>query len=375
MLGLYIHIPFCRKICSYCDFYKMVVSDKFKIKFFDYLIKEFSLLDDNVSNVDTIYIGGGTPSCVDLELLEKLFIALKKRIDLTRIKEFTFEINPEDINLDLLKLLKKYHINRLSIGVQTFNQKHLKLLNRITEYEDLRKKVDLIKKLGFENYSFDLIYALPNQTVEELCDDLKFICSLEPKHVSTYSLILEEHTILNHLYNLNKWEKIDEELDEKMYFKIIEFLKKFDINQYETSNFSKPGYESKHNLIYWNNEHYYSIGPSSSGYINNVRYKVIANINKYYEGLDQNKINYEEYDVLTIDDMMEEEILLGLRKVKGISKKRFLDKYNLSLIETFPNIIKLINEGLLVDDKENIYIPTKYQYIANFIIVRILEDD
>ena len=375
MLGLYIHIPFCRKICSYCDFYKMVVSDKFKIKFFDYLIKEFSLLDDNVSNVDTIYIGGGTPSCVDLELLEKLFIALKKRIDLTRIKEFTFEINPEDINLDLLKLLKKYHINRLSIGVQTFNQKHLKLLNRITEYEDLRKKVDLIKKLGFENYSFDLIYALPNQTVEELCDDLKFISSLEPKHVSTYSLILEEHTILNHLYNLNKWEKIDEELDEKMYFKIIEFLKKFDIHQYETSNFSKPGYESKHNLIYWNNEHYYSIGPSSSGYINNVRYKVIANINKYYEGLDQNKINYEEYDVLTIDDMMEEEILLGLRKEKGISKKRFLDKYNLSLIETFPNIIKLINEGLLVDDKENIYIPTKYQYIANFIIVRILEDD
>ena len=137
MLGLYIHIPFCRKICSYCDFYKMVVSDKFKIKFFDYLIKEFSLLDNTVSNVDTIYIGGGTPSSVNLELLENLFVALENRIDLTKIKEFTFEINPEDINLELLKLLKKYHVNRLSIGVQTFNQKHLRLLNRITNYDDL----------------------------------------------------------------------------------------------------------------------------------------------------------------------------------------------------------------------------------------------
>lgn len=375
MLGLYIHIPFCRKICSYCDFYKMVVSDDFKVKFFEYMIKEFSLLDNSVSNVDTIYIGGGTPSSVSLELLEKLFITLEKRIDLTKIKEFTFEINPEDINLDLLNLLKKYHVNRLSIGVQTFNQKHLKLLNRITEYNDLSLKINLIKQIGFENYSFDLIYALPNQTIDELLDDLKLVCSLEPKHVSTYSLILEEHTILNHLYNLNKWEKIDEELDEKMYFKIIEFLKEYGIYQYETSNFSKPGFESKHNLIYWNNEHYFSIGPSSSGYLNNVRYKVISNIKKYYEGLDQNKINYEEYDVLTIDDMMEEEILLGLRKKIGVSKKRFFEKYNLSLTEIFPNIIKLINEGLLDDDGEYIFIPTKYQYIANFIIVRILEDD
>ena len=274
MLGLYIHIPFCRKICSYCDFYKMVVSDEFKIKFFNYLIKEFSLLDNTVSNVDTIYIGGGTPSSVNLELLENLFVALENRIDLTKIKEFTFEINPEDINLELLKLLKKYHVNRLSIGVQTFNQKHLRLLNRITNYDDLSLKINLIKQIGFENYSFDLIYALPNQTVDELLDDLKFVRSLEPKHVSTYSLILEEHTILNHLFNQKKWEKIDEEIDEKMYFKIIEFLKEFGINQYETSNFSKPGFESKHNLIYWNNEHYFAIGPSSSGYINNVRYKV-----------------------------------------------------------------------------------------------------
>lgn len=374
MLGLYIHIPFCRKICSYCDFYKMVVSDELKSKFFDYLIKDFNLLDDGVSNVNTIYIGGGTPSSVKLELLERLFIELNKRIDLEKIIEFTFEINPEDINIELLNLLKKYNVNRLSIGVQTFNKKHLKLLNRMTDYDDLKTKVKLLKEIGFENYSFDLIYALPEQTVEELSDDLKLVCSLEPKHISTYSLILEDHTILKKLYDKKKWEIIDEEIDEKMYFQIIDFLNDFGYSQYETSNFSKEGYESKHNLIYWNNEQYYSIGPSSSDYLLNVRSKRTANLNNYFSSLDNNQVMLDEKDILSVDDMMEEEILLGLRKRKGLSKKSFFEKYNIELLDAFPNIIKLINEGLLECDDDLVFIKKEYQYIANFIIVRILED-
>lgn len=374
MLGLYIHIPFCRKICSYCDFYKMVVSDELKSKFFDYLIKDFNLLDDGVSKVDTIYIGGGTPSSVRLDLLEKLFLELNKRIDLEKIVEFTFEINPEDINLDLLKLLKKYHVNRLSIGVQTFNKKHLKLLNRMTDYDDLKSKIKLLKEIGLENYSFDLIYALPEQTIDELYDDLKFVCSLEPKHVSTYSLILEDRTILKKLYDKQKWEKIDEEIDEKMYFTIIDFLSDFGYFQYETSNFSKVGFESKHNMIYWNNEHYYAVGPSSSDYLLNVRSKRTANLKNYFNSLDEGSVLYDERDVLTIDDMMEEEILLGLRKIEGISKKTFFEKYNIELLEVFPNIIKLIEEGLLECVDEKIKIKKEHQYIANFIIVKILED-
>lgn len=374
MLGLYIHIPFCRKICSYCDFYKMVVSDELKSKFFDYLIKDFNLLDDGVSKVNTIYIGGGTPSSVRLDLLEKLFLELNKRIDLEKIVEFTFEINPEDINLDLLKLLKKYHVNRLSIGVQTFNKKHLKLLNRMTDYDDLKSKIKLLKEIGLENYSFDLIYALPEQTIDELYDDLKFVCSLEPKHVSTYSLILEDRTILKKLYDKQKWEKIDEEIDEKMYFTIIDFLSDFGYFQYETSNFSKVGFESKHNMIYWNNEHYYAVGPSSSDYLLNVRSKRTANLKNYFNSLDEGSVLYDERDVLTIDDMMEEEILLGLRKIEGISKKTFFEKYNIELLEVFPNIIKLIEEGLLECVDEKIKIKKEHQYIANFIIVKILED-
>ena len=244
----------------------------------------------------------------------------------------------------------------------------------MTDYDDLKSKIKLLKEIGLENYSFDLIYALPEQTIDELYDDLKFVCSLEPKHVSTYSLILEDRTILKKLYDKQKWEKIDEEIDEKMYFTIIDFLSDFGYFQYETSNFSKVGFESKHNMIYWNNEHYYAVGPSSSDYLLNVRSKRTANLKNYFNSLDEGSVLYDERDVLTIDDMMEEEILLGLRKIEGISKKTFFEKYNIELLEVFPNIIKLIEEGLLECVDEKIKIKKEHQYIANFIIVKILED-
>lgn len=351
--SVYIHIPFCKHICSYCDFCKLYYNKKWTSDYLNALEKEIKT-KYNGENIETIYIGGGTPSNLDIDELKKLFSIVN--IFETKLKEFTFECNVEDINENLLNFLKTTKVNRISIGVQSFNKKHLNYLGRINDI-DILEKINLIKKY-YKNINIDLIYAFKNETLEDLNNDLETILQLDIPHISTYSLIIEENTMLR------KEKPIDEELDYKMYKLINEKLKNY--NHYEVSNFSKKGYESKHNLIYWNNEEYYGFGLGASGYLNNIRYENTRNIKEYIN----NRYLFEEHK-LSILEQMQNEMILGLRKLEGVNKQKFKERYQKEIKQVF-DIEILLKEKKLIETDEYIFINKDYIYLSNEILINFI---
>ena len=360
MKSVYIHIPFCSSICSYCDFSKFYYNEDWVNQYLEALNNEIDL-NYKGEVLKTLYIGGGTPSCLNIEQLTKLFNIIKK-FNLSTKVEFTFECNVENINKEKLEFLYKKGVNRLSIGVQTFNNDLLKILNRHHTKEEVIEKINLAKSIGFNNINVDLIYAIPKEDMNILKNDLDLFLSLNINHISTYSLIIEPNTKLY----IDKFKNIDEDLDYEMYKYICAKLKENGYNHYEISNFAKDGYESSHNLTYWNNEEYYGFGLGASGYVNGIRYDNTKNLNKY---LNKNYI-YESHE-LELKETIENEFILGLRKVKGINKKIFQDKYNIN-IKDINHVKKLITDGKLLEDEDNIYINPKYLYTSNDILIEFL---
>ncbi len=349
----YIHIPFCNTICSYCDFCKFLKNKEWVDKYLISLESEIKTLYKG-EVLDTLYIGGGTPSCLDINELNRLFNILRI-FKLNKTYEFTFECNIENITEELLILLKENRVNRISIGVETFNNKYLEFLNRHHTKDSAINTINLVKKY-FDNINVDLIYAIPGETLEELESDIDILLNLDIPHISTYSLIIEEHTKLY----IDKIKNIDEDLDYDMYNLIINKLK--DYNHYEVSNFSKEGYESKHNLTYWNNDKYYGFGCGASGYIDDIRYDNTRSITDYINGkhlLISNKLSKEEE--------MSNEFILGLRKIKGINKNTFKSKYNID-IKSIDIVNKLLSKNKLIEDENNIYINPEYIYTSNYIL-------
>lgn len=355
----YIHIPFCKSICSYCDFCKMFYNEKYADNYLEVLEKE---INNNYKGetLDTLYIGGGTPSVLSIKQLNKLFNIINV-FKLNNNYEFTIEMNLDDICEDKLKLFKDNKVNRVSIGIESVNPKYFEFLNRKSYKNDVIDKINLVKKY-FNNFNIDLMYAFPNETKEEVLDDLTFVIGLNPTHISIYSLIIEEHTKIF----IDKIKPINEELEEEMYYNIIKLLKDKGYIHYEISNFSKNGYESKHNMVYWNNEHYYGFGLGASGYIDNIRYTNTKSINKYLE-----KLFIYEKEKISKDIDMENEMIFGLRKIKGIKKVEFLNKYDISIYDKF-DIIDLVKNKLLIDDGEYIFIPENKLYISNSILVNFI---
>ncbi len=355
----YIHIPFCSNICSYCDFCKEYY-DKNKVKIYlEKLSKEISNTYNN-ELLGTIYIGGGTPTCLDKDELKELFKIINKLNKSSNI-EFTIEGNIESITKEKLDLFKENNINRISIGIESINSNNLNILDRKSNKEEIINKINLIRESGIDNINVDLIYALPNETIEDVINDLDFITSLEVTHISTYSLIIEDHTILG----INKTKPINDELDEKMYKVITKYLKEKEFIHYEISNFSKENYESKHNLCYWHNEEYYGFGLGAASYINSIRRTNTRSLNNY-----PNKYVEEEY--LDIDDKIEYEIILNLRLLEGINLNNFKNKYHKELKELY-NYQELINNNLLVENNNYLYIPEDLLYVSNEIIVKLLD--
>ena len=353
MKSAYIHIPFCNTICSYCDFCKFLKNKEWVDKYLTILNKEISSTYKS-EVLDTLYIGGGTPSSLDIDELNKLFDILKI-FNLSDTYEFTFECNIESITEEKLKLLKENRVNRISIGIETFNDKYLTFLNRHHTKESALKTINLVKKY-FDNINIDLMYAIPGETLKELESDIDILLNLDIPHISTYSLIIEENTKLS----IDKTEYIDDELDSDMYNLIIDKLNGY--NHYEVSNFSKDGYESKHNLTYWNNNNYYGFGCGASGYIDNIRYDNTRSINKYLTGeylYTSNKLSKEE--------TIQNEFILGLRKMSGINKNTFKSKYNID-IKSIDIVNKLLKENKLIEDENNIFINPKYIYTSNYIL-------
>lgn len=359
-VSIYIHIPFCKSICSYCDFCKLLYNEKWVDLYLDSLAKEIKSYNIS-SKVKTLYIGGGTPSSLSEKCLERLFTIINM-FNFIKNYEFTFECNINDINSNLLNILKKGKVNRLSIGIESFDKNNLKLLNRSCDYIDVKNKINLCKKFGFNNINVDLIYAVPSENEKILLNDLNLLTSLDITHISTYSLMIEENTVLY----INNIKPIKEKLDYKMYKIICKFLKEKGFNHYEISNFAKEGYESKHNLVYWNNEHYYGFGLGASGYISNIRYNNTRNLNEYFNG--KYLLNKE---IITNEDNLKYGLILGLRKINGINVNNFNEKYHTNLLENV-KVKKLIKNKELIYENNYLFINKKYIYVQNEILIKLI---
>lgn len=360
MKSCYIHIPFCKTICSYCDFCKFYYNKKWTLKYLEQLQKEIKL-NYKGEKLSTLYIGGGTPTSLDYDEL-KCLLDIVKELKLNDNYEYTIEANIETLDLDKIKLLKAYGINRVSIGVESIVEKNIKFLDRHHTKEDVTKVINLLKQEGINNINIDLIYALPHQSIDDLKVDLDFFLSLNIPHISTYSLMIEPHTKLY----INHEQNIDETLDLDMYNYICQTLKNNGYTHYEISNFTKGDFESKHNLTYWNNEEYYGFGVGASGYVDNIRYDNTRSINKYLYG--KYKFSEEKVDFNT---KIENEFILGFRKLKGINKKNFYNKYKID-IDNLDVIKRLKLEEKLLEDKDNIFINPQYIYTSNQILVEFL---
>ena len=358
--SVYIHIPFCKNICSYCDFCKVLYNSEWAqvyLKKLEAEIKENYMGEE----IRTIYIGGGTPSALSLKEIEYL-LHLTNLFHKEHMQEFTFECNIEDIKEELLLLLKKYGVNRLSIGIESFDSDNLKLMKRTLDYGDVKEKIALARSLGFDNINLDLIYALPHEKMKTLKNDLKNLLSLKVEHISTYSLMIEDNTYLRY----QKIHSIPEELDEEMYFTICHILEKYGYHHYEVSNFALPGYESKHNLVYWHNKEYYGFGCGASGYISGVRYDNTRSLSNYLKG--DIRLNTE---ILAKEDIMEYELILGLRLLKGINIRHFYEKFGVNIQDVF-NIKPLLKNEELIYEDGYLKINPDYIYVMNEILRKLV---
>lgn len=359
--ALYIHIPFCDKICSYCDFAKMYSSSFDHQVYLEALIKEIVSLKIKDDSLKTIYIGGGTPSCLTKEELEYLLSYLQSHFH--SLDEFTLEANPESLTREKIRVLAQYGVNRVSLGVQSAKEETLRLLNRNHTLSDVKECVRNLNDLGLSNYNLDFIYGLPNMTMDDLKEDLRFSFSLQPKHLSYYSLQIEEGTLLYQ----KKLPPIKEETYRSMYDFLLLELEKNSYMRYEVSNFSLIGYESKHNLTYWRDEHYYAAGVSASGYIKNTRYTNTRSIQHYVRG----KYNRSE-ETLTSKDEEFEFLMLNLRLVKGFSLSLFKERFMKDFLHSYQKEIEKVREYTQVNDGF-FSIKREYLYTMDSILLEILK--
>lgn len=352
-MHVYIHVPFCKSICNYCDFCKFYYNKDWAK---DYLIALEKEIEKRYKNefISTIYIGGGTPSIFSVRELKTLFRILKM-FKMKNLKEFTFEMNPCDINEEKLQLLKENNVTRLSIGVQSFNNKTLKYLGRDHDKNTAINKICLAKKY-IPNINVDIIYAVPTQSLKEIKKDLRTLKKLDVAHISAYSLIIEPNTKLY----INNTKSISEDNDYMMYKTIQKRLERFGYNQYEISNYSKKGYKSTHNLGYWDYDDYYGFGVGAHSLIKGYRIENTRDIKNYIDGeyiLKKQKLSKKE--------QIEEYIMLGLRKISGINKNDFKKRFNKNLEEA-------ISVTPLEKNNEEYKISKEKLYIMNEIIIKIL---
>ena len=373
-LGIYIHIPFCKSKCIYCDFVS-VTNQTLIEKYFNYLLKEIEMYKEvlNKFKVVTIYFGGGTPSLVDGLYIEKVINKIKEYNDLNEILEFTIEVNPGTINREKLEIYKNIGINRISIGLQSTNNNTLKMLGRIHDYEEFLESYNLIREVGFDNVSVDLMFGLPSQTIEMFESSIDKVIKLNPEHISAYSLKVEESTKLYKLIKKGILEEPNEEIDRNMYELLIDKLSRNKYNLYEISNFSKKGFESKHNIIYWERENYLGLGLAAHGFIDNRRYGNVISFNDYFNIIDNKTKPVEEISNICEEENLFEEIMLGLRLSSGINYKEINKKYNIDFIkEHNQEIIELLEEEMIQMNNDSIWITKRGMSISNTIITKLI---
>ncbi|MGG5358662.1 MULTISPECIES: radical SAM family heme chaperone HemW [unclassified Enterococcus] len=375
-LSAYIHIPFCEHICYYCDFNKVFLEGQPIDEYIEMLLKEIELSKENmaVDALETLYVGGGTPTSLSAAQLDKLLAGVRERLPFNpAVKEFTVEANPGDLTREKLQVMKNYGVNRLSMGVQTFDNKLLKKIGRKHTAEDVYQTMSFLEAENFSNVSIDLIYALPGQTLEGYRDTLTRALELDLPHYSLYSLILENKTMFMNWVRQGRLELPDQETETRMFEETIAAMEKSGHHQYEISNFALEGHESRHNLMYWNNEHYFGFGAGASGYLGDRRYRNKGPIQHYLQPLRENQLPVLEVEELSRKNQIEEEMFLGLRKKEGVSKQRFYEKYQTELEELYGDVLaELEKEELLINDKENVLLTPKGIFLGNNVFERFL---
>ena len=377
MLGLYIHVPFCAQKCNYCDFNSYKIEEKNQKK--EYLIsikKEMELYKEDFKNKEftSIFLGGGTPSILNSEELTILVNSIYENFNINKDAEITMECNPGTLNKEKLETIKSLGINRLSMGLQVTQNHHLKYIGRIHTYEQFEKNYKDAIDIGINNINVDLMYSLPNQSFDEWKETLDKIIKLNPPHISAYSLILEEGTKFYDMYMNKEFELNDEETDINIYKYTIDTLSKNGYHQYEISNYTKEGYECKHNIVYWKCEKYLGLGPGASGYIENYRYSNICDVEEYNKCLHNNKKPIEDKNTLSKKDEMEEFIFMGLRMNEGINLDRFYEKFGVNFKQKHDNILdKLKNLNLIIEQNNNIMLTQRGKEISNTVFIEFIE--
>ncbi|ORO75251.1 radical SAM family heme chaperone HemW [Streptococcus oralis] len=366
----YVHIPFCTQICYYCDFSKVFIKNQPVDSYLEHLLEEFRSYD--IQKLRTLYIGGGTPTALSAPQLEVLLEGLTKNLDLSVLEELTIEANPGDLDADKIAVLKQSPVNRVSLGVQTFDDKMLKKIGRSHLEKDIYENIDRLKLAGFDNISIDLIYALPGQTMTQVKDNVAKAISLDIPHMSLYSLILENHTVFMNRMRRGKLPLPKEELEAEMFEYIIAELERDGFEHYEISNFCKPGFESRHNLMYWDNAEYYGIGAGASGYVNGVRYKNHGPIRHYLNAVEAGNARITE-EHLSQREQMEEEMFLGLRKKSGVSMVRFEEKFGRSFDGLYGEVIRdLVQQGLMQVDGDRVRMTKRGLFLGDTVAERFI---
>ena len=369
-LGIYIHIPFCKKKCEYCDFISF--SDKYgQVQvYIEALCKDIKkyAVDVKEYSINTIYIGGGTPSHIDANYIKQILAEIKNNYNVSEKCEITIEVNPGTINKEKLLVYKEIGINRISIGLQTTHTRLLNLIGRIHSFEEFSYTYSIAREIGFKNINVDLMLALPTQTIEELEESAREIIKLNPEHISIYSLILEEGTELYKKVEAGELSLLDEELERKMYWKTKEMFENAGYKHYEISNFSKPNLESKHNLNCWYQEEYLGFGIAAHSYLKNKRFSRTENLEEYITNIKEE--NFEKN--IFIEELQDREkkakeyMLLGLRKIEGVSISAFERKFEINPLFYFRfEISKLEEMNLLEVDLDNIKLTEKGLDLAN----------
>lgn len=374
----YIHIPFCKYICEYCDFNKVLLEAQPVDEYIDLLLREIDLTMKEFPNacMKTIYIGGGTPTSLSVKQLEHLLKGINALLSLAERSEFTMEVNPGDLTKEKFLIMQKFGVNRLSLGVQTLEDNLLRKIGRHYTVQDIFQTLGMLKKEDFKNVSIDLIYALPDQTRQGWEETLNLALSFDLPHYSFYSLILEDHTMFMNRVRRGELILPSEDKQADLFEIILKKMKQCDLEHYEISNFAKYGFQSQHNLVYWSNENYFGFGAGASGYVGGTRYKNHGPIQYYLDSLRNFELPVVTRKNLSIKNQMEEEMFLGLRRLPGVSKRRFFEKFGVNFSEIYGKIVEdLLEKELLFEDDEKVLLSEKGLLLGNFVFEKFLLED
>ncbi|WP_273319499.1 radical SAM family heme chaperone HemW [Vallitalea guaymasensis] len=376
-ISLYIHIPFCKSKCNYCDFLSFDNKDNVKREYVNALINEIKSYSEIAKeySVKSIFIGGGTPSILSCLDIEKIFDSLKLYYNIDTDAEITIEANPGTLDEEKIKVLLSSDVNRISMGLQSCNNGLLKKLGRIHTWEEFLNNYNMIRNSGFDNINIDLMFALPNQTISDIENDLKKIISLRPEHISYYSLIIEEGTKFSRLYDDNKLVLPAEDVERDMYWLIHDTLQDNGYKHYEISNYALDNRECYHNKVYWKEEEYIGMGLGASSYFEGFRYKNINNLSNYIDiNGDISKLK-ESTEKISKKTSIEEYMFLGLRLVEGIDKIDFYNRWGHEIEYYYKDVIQeLIEKGLIIEDGCRLRLTKKGIDVSNFALSMFLFD-